>query len=277
MVGFSTDSLLVELNHLGLIAGPDENEEQFLQRVGSLNHFKSNSGLEPRSLLQERDWSLAREKTKKLYGINPDWPVAFYSNRSLYFWQGAAAWIDAKRAPLIQLKEGFRKGSYLRMYTREEVLSHELAHACRMGFDEPLFEEVFAFKTSKSWPRQMGGPLFVYSWEAGVLLGSLLISLLANGALLWGEERWWLRGLFYLPWILIGLGGLRLAVLHICLSRAKKKFSSLICNPKEALAVCYRLTDKEIFFFAKNSTARCREYISNQKSLRWRQIVLSYF
>ncbi|NGX38613.1 MAG: hypothetical protein K1000chlam2_01788, partial [Chlamydiae bacterium] len=160
---------LQDFNQKGWIPGPLEEEKKFLKRIETLDHFFSNPPSDIDHFLTDADWTVAQEKTKALYDLSPDWIVAYYSNRNLPFFQGAATWItekDTMRIPLVQLKEKFEEGSLMRLYRREEVLAHEAVHAARMQFDEPYFEEIFAYKTSpRSW-RRFFGPLFQSSWES---------------------------------------------------------------------------------------------------------------
>jgi hypothetical protein len=163
-----SDAQLLTWHKRGLIPGPDETEEAFLSRLEKLQHL-SIEGLP----IEQAAWQESYAITQPLFGIAPDWIAGCYSNRKLALWEGAATWIDADSIPRIQLKTAFCKGKY-GLHTREEVLAHEAIHAARMAFQEPQFEEMLAYATSKhAWKRWLG-PLFQAPWETAALLISML-------------------------------------------------------------------------------------------------------
>ena len=69
-------------------------------------------------------------------------------------------------AALIQLRSRFRTHQrYSGIYERDELIAHELAHVGRMMFEEPVFEELLAYRTAKSPLRRWLGPLISSSKE----------------------------------------------------------------------------------------------------------------
>jgi hypothetical protein len=152
------DNALLEYFQRGLIPGPEESEEAFLQRV---NQAKP---------LSHAEWS----GLPSLFGVAIDWVPISYSNHQIAWWEGAATWISEDQLPSIQLRIHFQKGSFLG-YSRNEVLSHEAIHAARMRFEEPQFEEVLAYATApRAWKRFFG-PLFSRTWEPLVLMLGVLL------------------------------------------------------------------------------------------------------
>ena len=93
-----------------------------------------------------------------------------FSNERLAPWHGGCAWIfqfaeGLPTAALIQLRQVFsRQPTFLGIYHRDELLTHELVHVGRMKFEEPRFEELFAYETSTSAFRRWFGPLIQASW-----------------------------------------------------------------------------------------------------------------
>ncbi len=244
------DEELRALNQRGLIPGPGEKEEAYLERVRALQQLSPPAAQMP---LPDEDWKEARARTRELFDFSVDWVPAFYSNADLPFWQGAAVWISGY-LPVIQLKKGFRTGSYLRWYAREEVLAHEAAHAARSAFHEPRFEEILAYATSKSSWRRWLGPLFRHSWESYLCVFLLLLSLSIQTALLFYESNPLLEFLLYLPWLfMLGLLA-RLSYHHLLLQRCLRQIAPLLKNPSQALAVIFRLTDEEIVDFGKRKS-----------------------
>ncbi len=166
----------------GLIPGPDESEEAFLQRIEQA---------QPLSHLEWKEISSA-------FGFVIDWVPISYSNHKIAWWEGAATWISDDRLPSIQLRTSFKKGSFLG-YSRSDVLTHESVHAARMRFEQPQFEEMLAYSTALQAWKRFFGPLFSRTWEPLVLLLSVMAGvfvplvpfLLISLALGWLSFRQW--------------------------------------------------------------------------------------
>lgn len=243
----------------GLIVGPNETEEQFIQRVEKLNALSSNPPAQCDHFLTDTDWIRPFETTRALYNIAPDWIVGYYSDAKLPLYQGAATWIEEKqgiRLPLIQLKKRF---SYEKSALRSDILSHEAIHAARLQFDEPYFEEHFAYRTSRKWLRRFFGPLFQKNWEALVFILLFFLPLGSEIARFYLPEVWVLDFVFFIPWCFTGLLLLRLFSCHALFALAKRRLSSL--------ALMLHLTDREILKLALTP-----KRFKGDHSLRWRQI-----
>jgi hypothetical protein len=272
-------SALKKYNERGWIPGPLEEKKEFETRVEALNHFFSYPPTDIDHFLTDTDWIAASELTQHLYDFSPDWIVAHYSNRKLSFFQGAATWIterDAYRIPLIQLRNTLEQGKMLGLYSRKEILAHEAVHAARMQFDEPLFEEIFAYQTSKGL-RKFFGPLFQRPWEAYLFILLLLIPIGVEIATFMNHDLGLLAHLRFLPLIFFGFLLLRLIFLRSILSLALKKLKFFLKDPNKNWAVAFRLKDKEIFQFALQSKQKIADYLREQKSLRWDFLDENYF
>src|SRR5690242_3783438 len=103
-----TDSELLTLDQMGFIPGPNESEEGFFKRVETAKEKFAKGKWIP-----ESHWDWVRESLDTLFYVKPLYICAFYSNRSLTPWQGAAAWIEGRELSSIQLREKLKKGSYL--------------------------------------------------------------------------------------------------------------------------------------------------------------------
>ncbi|MES2344404.1 MAG: hypothetical protein V4494_00495, partial [Chlamydiota bacterium] len=238
----------------GLIPGPSESRESFFERVDRVQSNLSKNNV------SSEDWLPAKKITQSLFGFSPDWVQAQYSNKNLLPWEGAAVWVGFSFN--IQLREKFRKGSYLGIYQRNEVLAHEAVHAARMAFEEPCFEEVFAYLTSSNRWRKISGPFFRSPKETLFFVLMLGFSLL--GIIFFND----LFG--FLPLVILFLGVLRLVGIRRIFSRAFQKCKKIINgNP---YAFLLHLTDKEIFLFAEASQENIYEYVNAQTSIRWEMI-----
>ncbi len=271
---------LQALNHKGWIPGPEEEKTAYLSRIEALNHFFSYPPSDVDHFLTDRDWRPAQKKTEELYDFSSDWIVAHYSNRNLTFFQAAATWISEKqniRIPLIQLRKKFETGNFLRLYKREEVLSHEAVHAARMQFDEPLFEEIFAYKTSPYFWRRFFGPLFQSPWEATLFIALLFIPIAIEVALFFYIDLGPFFWAAFLPFLFAGALVIRLLFFHFTLRIALHNLKSFLKDPKKNWAVAFRLKDREIFQFAYRKKKRLPLLIKNQASFRWKLLIENYF
>jgi len=278
-----SDEELLLLGKRGFIPGPNEDENSFLERVEfsqkPLNNCFTASGERPPFPLDNKvdpqDWSWASEQLKHFYDVNPLWAHAFYHKKKLLPWQAGMTWI-------IELAEGKKKFTLIQLRkkslfcSKDELLAHEGAHAARSAYNEPKFEEFFAYFLSSKSFRKVFGPIVQKPYEAVVFVllvlvgfwgellfsSSLVFTFLKLGALIW-----------------VSLGLFRLARYRFAFNRTYKKVSKSISDPKKVLAVLFRLTDDEIFYFNSLNTNEIREYASRLKkvSLRWRMIFLTYF
>ena len=237
------------LNQRGFFPGPDETEGEFKERVRMLKTSKAEDLGGPHALL------------KGLFGCEPDWVPVLYGNKGLSLWEGAATWIE-KGSVRIQLKKGFKKGVYLGLYRRDEVLAHELVHLARMAFDEPKFEEMFAYLTAKSKLRRLFGALFRRPFESTLFVVTAFLPL---GALAFGSAEWF-PILWSLPLLYFSFLAGRLTFARKTLSKCIKSLSTLVENP---LSLALRLTDKEIGLFSRKKPQEIEAYIEEQTSFRW--------
>jgi hypothetical protein len=294
-MNFLIDDNVLKFNQLGIIPGPQENYEDFISRA----HYCLKLRHEFKSKL-ERYVPFANEKqvsnevmdkalliTESLYGIKPDWIPIFFSNYKLTFWHGGCAWIfqENETTPIgafLQLRRVFKKSEfYLKLYNRNELIAHECAHVGRMMFEEPRFEEVFAYRSDHSAFRRYFGPIMESSWESAlfVLFLSLILILDFSLSSLMNSDLYqhfmWLK---LVPCGMLLYAFIRLykkqKQFHRCLVNLRK----LVKNNKNADAIIYRLTDQEIFLFAKNSTEKILDYIhlNKDKTLRWKVITTTY-
>ena len=157
-----TDQDLLDLNRKGFIPGPEESEKKFIERVESVKQafFKLGERAIPHS-----HWTFPADLLQQIFSFSPESLPAFYSNRSLTLWQGAAAWVERDQIIAIQLRKAFYKGTFLKLYDRNELLAHEAVHAARSAFDDSPLEELFAYMSSSRPYRRILGPIIQKPWE----------------------------------------------------------------------------------------------------------------
>ncbi len=247
-----TDQELLALDKRGLIPGPKEDEDSFLARVALVKE-----SFEKGEWIPESHWDWVREYLQEMFNVKPLYICAFYSNRGLTPWQGAASWIEGKRLHAIQLRTGLKKGAYLGIYRREEILAHEAVHAARSGFDENRCEEFFAYMTSEKKWRRVLGPIVQRPWEVWPFLGALI------GGMIWPVCYWGAA-------IWSGIGFFRLIRQHRVLKKAAAQIFKRTADARKARAILFRLTDAEIEAFSKGE--EIENYAQRQTCLRWRII-----
>lgn len=289
-----SDEELLKYNRQGIIPGPHETESGFQERVEACLKLKEtlrskDLGFPFLANSQENGEPLqeAFQLTLPLFDIAPSWVPIFYSSDKLPFWQAASTWIFKfkEEGPLLaflQLRNKFKNSSKSFIYSREEILSHELAHACRMSFHQPKFEELLAFQTSPYLFRKWLGPIVQEPWEPVVLILLLMGALLLDVSLFFFN----ISPIFYLS------TGLKLSALSMILlgvirvlkrgrqfTLAKDHLNEILGKTHLAQAVLFRLKDEEIILFSKLKGGKILEWIQNKKNseLRWKLISLAYF
>lgn len=262
---------LKTLAEQGFVPGPFENEADFLRRVDYCLQLEKELGFEavPPQLF-EPPFSL----THSLFGIKPSWVPLSFSNYQLPLWVGGCAWIfqnthDSPTGAFIQLRKKLQTSPSFCLYSRDELIAHEISHIGRMMFEEPKYEEVFAYKTSPSSFRKFLGPLFSEGGQMRSFMILVVFVLLADlCALWWGgwESYVALLPLKLIPGSWFGWMLYKLSLKQLRIKRLEKRFP---------LKFLYGLTDKEIDAFDKMTKAQVEEYARLQQCLRWKYLLFN--
>ncbi len=273
-----TNDELDRLREKGFIAAEHENEEEFKKRIAFCESLTANFTSDP-SLSQRLAEGIAH--LYPLYGIAPRWIPLFYSNKGLPPWQAGCAWIfeTEKGGPsgaTIQLRKKFYRSSTYFSLPLRELIAHELSHVGRLAFNEPKYEEFFAYETATTSFRKRYGPLFQSAYESLFLLLLFFIPLLFSLYALFTYttlEPLRMLSLQLLPLAYIFFLLYRLARRRASFTATRSKLQSLYSN--EAGPIFYMLTDSEIESFPKMEEKEIDEYLRSTTSLRKQQI-LSY-
>ena len=293
-----SDADLLRLNKEGFIPGPLEDEKTFLQRIdfskkiiqNPKSFFEKQNQKEPFDLknrILKPRWNWTRAQLLSLFDVTPSDLAIFYSDQKLHFFQAAATWIveikNSKiKIPVLQFRKKLRHKPYLFIYTLDEILAHEAVHSIRVAFDEPKTEEIFSYMTATSIFRKVFGPIIRKDKEVIIFFGLMLLYFCFQ--ILWILSSFTFFSYTALFLAILTLGYLTLGVLRLFFVRRKlkktfKKLFKLLKCKKMARAVLFRLTDKEIFTFAKDKKENIKKYFfdSKDKSLRLKLIFLAYF
>lgn len=224
----------------GFLVGPEESEEEFLLRVELSPTAKETK-------LPEE----VHERCRTLFGFTVPWVAVEMSSRLKWWHAGVMEFWEGR--PKIRMSRMVWKRNF--PVSREELLLHEWCHVARAGFDEPRFEEVIAYQSSRGFRRWLS-PLFQASWEA---IAFLLLCLAGPLFVLSGWGYLFLPLGLFLVWIGARLG-IKLWLFRRCLRRLPVE------NPLHLVPF---LTDKEI---VRMTPEEIRTLCKAPGSLRWRQI-----
>ncbi|GAB4189636.1 MAG: hypothetical protein Tsb0015_10420 [Simkaniaceae bacterium] len=268
-------AFLKELNEQGFLAGPNETKENFLTRIKAASamnpkqifpKWKDIIPLDPQN--HQNDIAHAIARTRSVFGISSPWLPGFFSNKKLPFWLGGVTWLVQEKAgslPILQLRKEFFRKKRSKLYSFTEIYAHELVHAARAAFNEPKFEEIFAYRTSSQSFRRNLGAIFQRPFESAVFLAVLFSGIFFRAYSLLS---------IFLP---IGLGAyflLRLIYYRRLLAKCLNKLSQVFLE--DPFWIALRLTDREIISFSRFSLKEIQSYIKAQSSLRWLQIRSSF-
>lgn len=200
---------LARCNHRGLVIGPEENLEAFRARV---DRAVTSSPI-----------------PLPLFGAAPDYIE--FTDKKVPFWQAGYA-------------EGHRVTLSKRV-PKDELLAHEAVHVLRSEFNEPQFEEYFAYQTSKRWYRRFFGPMLKSNLDVGIFVTASALALVHLA-----------------PFLIVLTFFLTRRLLDgYFIKRAIKALAPLTSNPLHLLV---RMTDLEI--------RHCSPALFENNTLRWKQI-----
>ena len=247
----STEQFLLFFSK-GIIPFPGEDLPSLLKRFTYLESLLHNP---------ETFFSTIPHRSFFSLGNKLPWFFGFYKARRLPFWIAALTWIVPTEhgfsVPCLQLSS---TSSFL-LPSREEIVNHESIHALRANFDEPRFEEILAYRTSKSRFRKFLGPLFQTTTESNIFIIISLFTLLATFFFTSSLPA-------FLPTFYLSFLSFRLFFRNKTLERCIRRLSPSYKNCEQLLL---HLTDAEIELIAKKGSG-----IRKKNCLRWQQINALY-
>lgn len=270
------DAELLDYYTKGWIPAPQETASAFYKRIAAFQTLQTalrdlqEETLEPFpfSLEERAPLSLQKEaedKTAAYYGTVLRGIPLFCSSKKLAPWQGAITWIctlESEGPPVtfIQLHSRFAKQPTLwGLYSRDELLTHELAHAGRAAFQETEFEELIAYSSAHSSWRRWLGPLFNTTREA-LFMMVLISGILCFEVFILLGRLYEAANLLFALWMLPLIG---LFLLFSRLWQRQKRFHQAFVRLTEAFqdrkdpaqsarTLLYCLSDAQIHSLAKD-------------------------
>lgn len=197
---------LVQLDAAGLFPGADESLTDYAQRLRCLRRNFSRMDEELRQAgvftvegvtvradarIPDALFAEALEDTERLYAFRIDWVPGFFINpRFSLLFGGCAFYFYPDFFALFIVRRVFARRSHWLIYSRRELLAHELCHVARIALGSRRYEEMFAYQTATSPFRRLAGSIFRSQAEAFWFLGSTL-GLLAAQMLQTVALPWW--------------------------------------------------------------------------------------
>jgi hypothetical protein len=264
----SPESLLISSNHLaefqrGFIPSPTETEEDFKNRIATCLTWAQKCEMEdlviaeykvklPKSHLIPKEQLFDDAKIiRELYGVCPDWVPAYLDAQQLPALTAGMAvqFLDPSSSHVFtwfQLKPIFRQRKKWLIYSRQEIISHEMCHVCRFPLKSQRYEESLAYKTSSSaFRRKIGGALLAPS-DNKLLLFSLftwsLVDLLALVSITVPNVLFWVMRIFFPSLLTLGL--IRNSHIQKELATAEQQLRPIF--GQNALSVLFCLDDTQI-------------------------------
>ncbi|EFC45508.1 predicted protein [Naegleria gruberi] len=204
---------------------------------------------------------------KEKFGIqNCLWIPGIYESNSLPLTSGGISISVKGFGVFIQLHSLLKDKQIYYSLDRNELILHEIIHACRECVGSEMFEEEFAYSLSPSRLRKLLSPITRGSSES---LLFYLISIISITSDLPSFPRWFAR-VSKIPFIILTLIGL------FRLMRSKQYLNGAFnyltvkqnISPSTASCILFRLTDDEILMlfnlFKQNSNTGIREIVSRK-------------
>lgn len=217
--------------------------------------------------------------TERLYKFSCRWVPGFFTGSEMggFLFGGCAISFFPDFLALFLIRSSFRDRKKWLFYDRDELLSHELCHIARIGLESVVFEEIFAYATSKSVLRRLTGGVFHSAIDAYAFVGVTFLLLAAQIV-----RTFWLEWLPIWPfWLILGGTFLFFIVRHIydmlVLARARRNLARIF-KVQDVMPILFRCTDQEIFAFSRMSKEELREDIVQKGGhiLRWRTTLAKF-
>ena len=291
LVDTSLENLIL-LDSRGFFPAPGEDEAAFLASVRKLvdSYRELEAGLSSGEPLDEAVgfrigegipigpdvMSEAAEETQEKFDFKIDWVPGYFLSRGLGFLWGGCTIVTDTDLALFFIRRDFRERKKWFLYSRRELLAHELCHVARNRLNDPEFEEHFAYMTSTSPLRRLLGNCFRSAFDAFLFLIPILILLVAQTLtcfeiLILPQLPFWILALIGPGWLLIRN--------HLTRKRYERAEENLrqagIGHPRSVL---FRASREEILAVSRSNPVEVRTLIRSfvEKELRWRIIAARF-
>lgn len=281
---------LAQLDSSGFLLKPDENAENFVERIRAmhsrfLDFLGKTSGGKPfeiyRNIFISEEERISDEiieeasrTTEALYGFSVRWVPGYFVSRGLgCLWGGCALSDDEPdTVPVFIIRKRFQTARKWFVYTRDELLSHELCHAARAPLHDRALEEHFAYAGSCSRLRRYMGNCFQTDRDAILFILPVLLLLLVQV----------LINVFSVPlpawpfWILAFAWPVYLLIRNAC--QRKRYFAAeenvRKCGFPNPAAFLFRCTSPEIEAIAAKTPEELEQFIQEKAASELRMRIM---
>ena len=209
----------------------------------------------------------AYELTRELYDFAIDYIPGFYLfDKVGLLWGGCSIYDDETQMKVFLLRPVFKNKKRFLIYSRDELIAHELCHCARQVLHDHQIEEYFAYQTAISPLRRYIGNCFIKSSDAILFLLPALLLPIAQII-----KNYFFTALPILPfWLLIlctvGYFLLRNQYSRSIIAKASRNLAEITSKPS---AVLFRSEFSELKVLSKSF----EKYYSNLSPMR--KIIIS--
>ncbi len=290
---------LVKFDDHGLLIGPGESLKDYAGRLELLNkniseladELTENGEVElagfrfnDTDAIPQPIFQSAESRTRDLYDFGINWVPGFFTNKQMgILFAGCAMYSREDSFAVFVIRKAFQWKEMWIIYSRTELMAHELCHIAHIGFDTKNYEEIFAYQSSESRFRRVCGGMLRTSADTYLLLFSvfvLLVAQLVNVAVRppadWGKFP--MPMIFSMTFLTIAFICSRYIFYMNRFRRAVKNLARLF-DRRYSLPILFRCSETEIEKISKfHSDATLREWLNlnRQQSARWRVILQKY-
>ncbi len=292
--------VLCDLDSRGLLIGPDETLEDYVRRLRALqdNIAELDRELTEHDEVRLLDIPLTRDdaipiatfaealdQTSALYDFRIDWIPGFFTNTRMgILFAGCAMYSYEDFFAIFVIRKAFKTKDRWIIYSRTELIAHELCHIAHIGFRTVNFEEIFAYQTSESRFRRLFGGLLRTTADTYLLLGAVafllasqIINVVTRPPMEWQS--------FPMPLVFaitIGVAAW-IAVRYLIVAgrfrRARRRLDAA-CRTGSVLPILFRCSEDEITQLSRlQDGGQIMDWVQSrtEASPRWQIIWRKYF
>ncbi len=276
---------LARLDKRGFLLGENEDGPAFAKR---LRELRENVARMEDSLARQGTFALeditvhaqdripsgffdeVARKCADLYGFAIDWVPGFFINPKFFLFGGWACCYNPDFFAMFVIRKSFRDRERWLIYSRRELLAHELCHIARIALNSDTFEETFAYQTSSSTFRRLLGGIFLREADTFLFLAATLFLLVGQILRTFAFPLLPAWPLWCVPALATAWLAFRYARLRALLKRARG--NAAVAYGPDASKVLFRCSDDDIHALASLRPDEVPAWLERQNSLRWQVI-----
>ncbi len=283
----------------GLLIGPDELIEDYVKRLrilsNNITEFNKESGSKntiellntrfgKESIIPGKMFDNANDRIKTLYDITIDWVPGFFSNHKMgLLFAGYAIYSFDDFFAVFIIRAAFRDKEKWLIYSRTELIAHELCHIAHIGFNVNDYEEFFAYQTSPClFRRLIGGALrtptdtYMILGAVGLMFSAQMINICFRSPLEWHTFPMPLVSALTVS-ILLFIAGRYCYSLYL-MNKANRNLTKLF-DKQNVMPILFRCSTAELKKIVQlNTVESMKDWMYDKKEceFRWQLILRKY-